>query len=205
MAKQTLGRADAVPYRPYDFAGANKEFQKTYKPNEQDLQRGCRSRTAIITCIDARSTPEHFFELKQNEAWSIRNGGGRTNDPGIIRSLALLQVMTDLKEVKVIHHSNCGSLFYTDEWVRDVIAKNEPNGPNGESGPYGEGAGAYAETMSTLPFHFVDSDESERERIEKSIREDVQFLRDHPLIKPAVSVTGWYYNLHNGRVEEVAC
>lgn len=96
--------------------------------------------------------------------------------------------------------ADCGSLYYTDEWVREQLAKNDPQAAGG---PYKEGAAAWADTMATLPFTRKGEGERERDIIERSVREDVQFLRDHPLIKPSVLVTGWFFNMHNGRVEPV--
>jgi carbonic anhydrase len=105
-SEQILGRPKLDIYTPYDFETANKAYAAEYRFSQDNINRGARSRTAIITCIDSRSTPEHFFELKENEAFSIRNGGGRTSDPGTIRSLMLIQCHTELKEIKVVHHSS---------------------------------------------------------------------------------------------------
>jgi carbonic anhydrase len=105
-----LGRPSVKVPRPYDFAKANAEYvqqiQDSFGPNLKPHTPGPRSRTAVITCVDSRSTPEHFFELGENEAVTIRNGGGRTNDPGVLRSLAIIQATSELREVKVVHHAS---------------------------------------------------------------------------------------------------
>ncbi|KAH8797268.1 carbonic anhydrase [Xylogone sp. PMI_703] len=177
----TLGRPASGLFVPYDFEAANKEYvAEGFTPLPDDLTRGARSRTAIITCIDSRTTPEYFFQLKPNDAWSIRNGGGRANDPGVLRSLTIIQALSELREIKIIHHSNCGSLYYTNEWVHQYVSNN---------------SSAQRET------HGMEKDE--REIVENSVKQDVRFLRGHPLIKSTVIITGWYYDLHTGRVEEV--
>ncbi len=46
---------------------------------------------------------------------------------------------------------------------------------------------------------------SDRERVERSVKLDVQYLRMHPLVKETVKVTGWVFDLHTGKVEPVDC
>jgi carbonic anhydrase len=84
--------------------------------------------------------------------------------------------------------------------MKEVIAKNDPNVPGG---PWKDGPrSSWAESMTFLPFPGADS---ERERVEKSVVLDVQYLQSHPLIKPTVKLTGYVYDLHTGKVEEVDC
>lgn len=102
----TLGRKALKAHIQYDFVQANQEYSENGTADAQQLTSGPRSRTAIITCVDSRSSPEHFYQLKENDAIVIRNGGGRTNDPGAIRSLAIIQATSELKEIKVVHHAS---------------------------------------------------------------------------------------------------
>lgn len=80
-----------------------------------------------------------------------------------------------------------------------MIEKNDPNAPGG---PFKEGALQWAESMAFLPFPSRKED-SNRDRVERSIREDVKFLQDHPLVKASIKITGWIYDLHDGTVTEV--
>jgi carbonic anhydrase len=52
---------------------------------------------------------------------------------------------------------------------------------------------------------FKDEKAMERERVERSVRQDVLYLKTHPLIKESVLVTGWVFDLHTGKVVEVDC
>src|SRR4051794_21369892 len=107
MATQQLGRPKVDAPVPYDFVHANEEYIKGARNiGPSDLTRGPRTYTAIVSCIDSRATPEHWFRLRPNEAWSIRNGGGRTNDAGVLRTLMILQALSEVKEVKVVHHKS---------------------------------------------------------------------------------------------------
>ncbi len=78
------------------------------------------------------------------------------------------------------------------------------NDPKAKGGQFREGAVAWAESMAFLPFNIREG-ETERETIERSVVQDVQFLKAHPLIKPSILITGWVYKLHNGAVEQVDC
>jgi hypothetical protein len=98
------GHDHTTPYTPYDFPAGNARYiaSPSYTPN---MVVGARSRTGIVTCCDARCSPEHYFDMDINEAFVIRNGGGRTAEESVIRTLALIQVLSEVKEVMVVHHT----------------------------------------------------------------------------------------------------
>lgn len=106
-----VGHAKTNPYSSYDFEAANDHYVKNLFDGSFTTV-GARSRTGIITCCDARCIPEHFYELKENEAFVIRNGGGRAASEDVIRTLTLIQILSEVKEVRIIHHTgktiHCG-------------------------------------------------------------------------------------------------
>ena len=111
-----------------------------------------------------------------------------------------------------------------------MIAANEPSAPGG---PWKPGALAWAEAIAYLPFlpspapvgpppgvtpapaaegevkakkNEVKNEKAmERELVERSVRQDVLYLKTHPLVKESVLVTGWVFDLHTGKVVEVDC
>lgn len=102
--EQNLGHNLFNPYVPYDFKAANRN----YVDNIFDAHNppvGASSRVGIITCCDARSSPDHFFQLSHNQAFIIRNGGGRAATTDVIRTIAIIEVLSDIKELMVIHHT----------------------------------------------------------------------------------------------------
>lgn len=99
-----VGHEKTNPYSPYDFETANKRYVETTFDGSFTIV-GARSRCGIITCCDARCIPEHFYEMKENEAFVIRNGGGRTASEDVIRTLTLIQILSEIKELKIIHHT----------------------------------------------------------------------------------------------------
>lgn len=73
-------------------------------------------------------------------------------------------------------------------------------------GPFKDGATAYAEALSYLPFtRKTEGGETEREQIERSVVQDVHYLRNHRLIKESIKITGYVFDLQTGKVEEVEC
>ena len=103
MAKG-LGHPEVQPFKPYNFAAANKDYVNNVF-SEPNMIVGARSRVGIITCCDARCSPDHFFQLKTNEAFIIRNGGGRTASLDVLRTIASIEILSDIKELKIIHHT----------------------------------------------------------------------------------------------------
>jgi carbonic anhydrase len=63
-----------------------------------------------------------------------------------------------------------------------------------------KGAETYAEAIGSLPF---PQGANERKRLVQSVKDDVQFLKHHPLWKPEIRVTGWIYDLETGSVEKI--
>src|SRR4029078_9118513 len=72
---------------------------------------------ASLTCMDARLDPSKFAGLSEGDAHVIRNAGGRASDDAI-RSLVISYKLLGTREFFVIHHTDCGLLFFTDEVIR---------------------------------------------------------------------------------------
>lgn len=73
-----------------------------------------------------------------------------------------------------------------------------------KDGPFLDLSKQWAESMTYLAFSWSEGD-TEREVLERSVVEDVIFLRRHPLIKPSIPVTGWIFNQDTGLIEEIDC
>src|ERR1017187_9532647 len=77
-------------------------------------------RFAILTCMDARLDPAKFAGLAEGDAHVIRNAGGRASDDAI-RSLVISYKLLGTQEFFVIHHTNCGMEFFTNDVIRDLL------------------------------------------------------------------------------------
>ena len=78
---------------------------------------------AILTCMDARLDPAKYAGLSEGDAHVIRNAGGRASDDAI-RSLVISYKLLGTREWFVIHHTNCGMEFFTDEVMRGLLASS---------------------------------------------------------------------------------
>ena len=78
---------------------------------------------AILTCMDARLDPAKYAGLSEGDAHVIRNAGGRASDDAI-RSLVISYKLLGTREWFVIHHTDCGMEFFTDEVMRGLLRQS---------------------------------------------------------------------------------
>ena len=95
---------------------------------------------AILTCMDARLDPAKFAGLSEGDAHVIRNAGGRASDDAI-RSLVISYKLLGTREWFVIHHSDCGMEFFTNEVMGDLLARSLETAEFGPDGFLDTGAG----------------------------------------------------------------
>ncbi len=152
-------------------------------------------RLAILTCMDARLDPAKFAGLAEGDAHVIRNAGGRASDDAV-RSLVISHKLLGTREWLVVHHTDCGMETFTDEVMRALLARSLDTAAVEADGwrDTGRGPGSTeAEFISWLTIR----DQAE------SVRADVRRIRKHPLVSPAVSLSGYLYDVRTGRLLEV--
>src|SRR5256886_15194491 len=96
---------------------------------------------AILTCMDARLDPARYAGLSEGDAHVIRNAGGRASDDAI-RSLVISYKLLGTREWFVVHHTNCGMELFTDEIMRDLLAKSLKTAAFDAGGWHDSGAGS---------------------------------------------------------------
>ncbi len=150
---------------------------------------------AILTCMDARLDPAQYAGLAEGDAHVIRNAGGRASDDAI-RSLVISYKLLGTKEWFVIHHTNCGMEFFTDEVMRGLLANSLETaalGPDGftdvGTGP-GSAEGNYVDWLT-----IADS--------AGSVVDDVTRIRHHPLVPARIPIHGFVYDVTTGRLVEI--
>lgn len=155
------------------FLNANADYATGF--DQGDLPMPPARHVAVVTCMDARLHPEKFLGLNVGDAHVIRNAGGRVSDDAI-RSLVISERLLGTTEIVVIHHTDCGMLTFTNE---ELAAKIKTElGVEVKQG------------QDFLPF----------KNLEDSVRDDVQTLRDSPLIPKNIPISGAIYDVHTGRV-----
>lgn len=150
---------------------------------------------AILTCMDARLDPAKYAGLSEGDAHVIRNAGGRASDDAI-RSLVISYKLLGTKEWFVIHHTNCGMEFFSDEVMRGLLASSLETAALGDGGFYDVGTGpgsAEAEYIDWLTI----SDQA------GSVTADVTRIRNHPLVPSGIAIYGYIYDVGSGRLIEV--
>ena len=152
-------------------------------------------RFAILTCMDARLDPAKYAGLAEGDAHVIRNAGGRASDDAI-RSLVISHKLLGTNEWFVIHHSDCGMQLFTNEIIGDLLADNletaQFDGSRWSNPKHGGGsvAGRF------VHWHTFEDNA-------KSVVEDVQRIRSHPLVPKHVPIYGFIYDVKTGHLDEV--
>lgn len=150
---------------------------------------------AILTCMDARLDPAKYAGLSEGDAHVIRNAGGRASDDAI-RSLVISYKLLGTSEWFVIHHSNCGMEFFTDDVMRDLLANSLDTADLTAEGFVDVGS-----SPGSIEGEYIDwltiSDQA------KSVAADVSRIRNHPLVPARIPIHGFIYDITSGRLIEV--
>jgi carbonic anhydrase len=145
--------------------------------------------------MDARLDPAKYAGLSEGDAHVIRNAGGRASDDAI-RSLVISHKLLGTNEWFVIHHTDCGMETFTNEIMGDLLASSLDTASVDASGWHDHGAGPGSPEGRYINWLTI-SDNA------KSVVEDVQRIKAHPLVPKDLPVYGYIYDCHTGRLVEV--
>jgi carbonic anhydrase len=150
---------------------------------------------AILTCMDARLDPAKYAGLAEGDAHVIRNAGGRASDDAI-RSLVISYKLLGTREFFVVHHTDCGMEFFSDDVMRELLASSletaelTPNGFRDVGRGPGSNEGAYIGWLAI------------RDQAQAVI-DDVERIRNHPLVPGSIPIYGFVYDVKSGKLLEV--
>ena len=150
---------------------------------------------AVLTCMDARLDPAQYAGLSEGDAHVIRNAGGRASDDAI-RSLVISYKLLGTKEWFVIHHSNCGMEFFTNDVIRGLLANSLETAALGADGFYDVGTTPGSNAGDNIDFLTIANQE-------ESVLADVQKIRNHPLVPKNIPIHGYIYDVTTGALVEV--
>jgi carbonic anhydrase len=150
---------------------------------------------AILTCMDARLDPAKFAGLTEGDAHVIRNAGGRASDDAI-RSLVISYKLLGTREWFVIHHTNCGMEFFTNEVMRGLLSNSLETAALTDKGFQDVGKGPGSRAGEFIEWLTIRDQQ-------RSVRDDVQRIRDHPLVPKNIAIYGYVYDVKSGRLFEV--
>jgi carbonic anhydrase len=152
-------------------------------------------RFAVLTCMDARLDPAKFAGLAEGDAHVIRNAGGRASDDAI-RSLVISYKLLGTREFFVIHHTNCGMEFFTNEIIRDLLNSSLETAELTSSGFRDLGSGPGSRAGEFIEWLTIQDQK-------QAVRDDVERIRNHPLVPKSIPVHGYIYDVHSGKLVEV--
>jgi carbonic anhydrase len=177
-----------------EVLNANQQYSASFG-SKADLALPPARRFAVLTCMDARLDPAKFAGLAEGDAHVIRNAGGRASDDAI-RSLIISYKLLGTREFFVIHHTDCGMEFFTNDVIRGLLKssletaqltaegfRDVGNGPGSRAGEFIE--------LLTIPDQ------------KQAVVDDVVRIRTHPLVPSSIPVYGYVYNVKSGKLIEV--
>jgi carbonic anhydrase len=159
-----------------ELAEANEGYAAGFAKG--DLQMPPARKLAIVACMDARLDPAKALGLQEGDAHVIRNAGGRVSDDAI-RSLVISQQLLGTSAIAIVHHTDCGMVTFTNDVLRSKLE---------------DAFGVDVSAMDFLPF----SD------LEQSVVDDVNRVRNSPIIPQDIPVVGYVYDVKSGRISQVA-
>jgi carbonic anhydrase len=150
---------------------------------------------AILTCMDARLDPAKYAGLAEGDAHVIRNAGGRASDDAI-RSLVISYKLLGTREFFVIHHTDCGMEFFTNDVMSGLLSSSLETAALGAGGFTDIGKGPGSDEGKYINWLTI-ADAS------GSVVEDVRRIRQHPLVPENIPVYGYIYDVKTGRLVEI--
>ena len=130
--------------------------------------------------MDCRLDPKSAYGFELGEVTTIRNAGASGRDAA--RSVLLVTHVLGAEEVLLIKHTRCGLLDVPEDVVHGIMKKN-----------LGFGESREVDDFEVLTFF----------DLEKPTREEVEYLRNHPLAWKKVRVTGWIHDTDTGVLNKV--
>jgi carbonic anhydrase len=173
---------------------ANRQYAASFDA-KADLALPPARGFAILTCMDARLDPAKYAGLSEGDAHVIRNAGGRASDDAI-RSLVISYKLLGTSEWFVIHHTNCGMEFFTDEVIRGLLANSLQTASLTSEGFVDVGSGPGSAEARYIDWLTI-SDNAQ------SVVDDVTRIRSHPLVPGNIPVYGYIYDVTTGLLVEV--
>ena len=110
----------------------------------------------------------------------VRNIGGRT--VRALTDIVGLDAVFGIKQVMVIHHTDCGMSQVTDEEIRQVTKGRVPEKDHEEVDQWKFG---------------------EIKDLKQSVVEDMKVLKDSPFVRDEIVVRGFVFDIEDGTMEEV--
>jgi len=177
-----------------EVLSANDQYAASFGP-KSELALPPSRRFAILTCMDARLDPAKYAGLSEGDAHVIRNAGGRASDDAI-RSLVISYKLLGTREWFVIHHTDCGMEFFSDDVMRGLLEQSLETAELGPDGFRDIGSGPGSTEAKYIDWLTISNRE-------QSVVEDVSRIRAHPLVPRRIPIYGYVYDVKTGQLIEI--
>lgn len=159
-----------------DLLQANALFSKNFP--YRGLPGAPAHGLLIVTCMDSRLDPLEIFGLKVGQAKVLRTPGGFLSPDTLAGAIAAVHKL-NVDRIMVLEHTNCTMASTDEAGLRAAIAKHA------------------GQPVGDLVFG-ADPNQAQH------LRDDVEALRNHALIKGFAEVGGFMYDVETGQVTQ-AC
>jgi len=142
-----------------------------------------------------RLDPAKFAGLAEGDAHVIRNAGGRASEDAI-RPLAISYKLLGTRESFVIHHTDCGMRFFTNNVMQGLLANSLETAELGADGFRNVGQGPGSRAGEYIDWLTISDPE-------QAVIDDVSRIRNHPLVPATIPIYGYIYDVKTGGLVEV--
>ena len=177
-----------------EVLAANQKYSASFG-DKADLALPPARHFAVLTCMDARLDPAKYAGLSEGDAHVIRNAGGRASDDAI-RSLVISYKLLGTREFFVVHHTNCGMEFFTNETIRGLLANSLETAELTAAGFRDVGKGPGSRAAEFIEWLTIAEQK-------QSVLDDVTRIRQHPLVPSSIPIYGYIYDVKSGKLIEV--
>lgn len=172
----------------------NKNYTEIF--DKGDLASKPSKSIAILTCMDTRINPLKLCGLNIGDAHIIRNAGGRVTDDAI-RSLIISYKLLGTKDWFIIQHTDCGLSKINDKEIANLLEIDLETSTL-ENGNWKSNKNSKSEAGSNYGhkikwYTFLN--------LKESILEDLEKIKNHPLIPKNINIYGFIYDVKTGRLE----
>ncbi|KAL7908443.1 carbonic anhydrase [Trichoderma velutinum] len=140
----------------------------------------------IFCCIDLRVPIQEFLQVSPEDAFVIRNCGGRVKPN--LNDLIFMEATQEgaLQNIIVIHHTDCGFTYHTDNGLKEKLKARHPK---------------LVSEVDLLRWDTFGSSD----RLEESVREDLSLLRAQNFVRKELrdNAKGYVYDIKTGILKEV--
>lgn len=159
----------------------NAAFAETFDKGDLPIKPALS--TLLLTCVDARVSPEHVAGVRLGDALTLRNVGARVTD-AVGLEVSMLWMLMSLAsgaepdmELVIIQHTQCGMARFALPEVAEKVTER------------------FGSPDVVATYGIADTDEA--------VIADIERLRSNGNVPRQLKVSGHVYDIATGRLREI--